>query len=165
MMAKHPESKLLNDKQVQQEPTALYQTFGHATNYSRNLLLFDGDTYLIPTKTFLILKRLKKIDMKEGAVTVDYTHLVWMNLKGLPAEIQQKLSGEEPIKYRINQTDIPGGFQHPVNSNIRKSKDDILTITYRGEAELPMFGDIKFSPFSNFKMEFVFELTHFELDI
>jgi hypothetical protein len=87
MMAKHPESKLLNDKQVQQEPTALYQTFGHATDYSRNLLLFDGDTYLIPTKTFLILKRLKKIDMTEGVVTVDYTHLVWINLKGLSKEI------------------------------------------------------------------------------
>jgi hypothetical protein len=68
-------------------------------------LLFNGDTYLIPTRTFLLLKRIKKIDMVEGIASVEYTHLVWMNLKGIPAEIQDKLSGDEPIKYRINQGD------------------------------------------------------------
>ena len=71
----------------------------------RFALLFYGDTYLIPTKTFLLLKRFKKIDMTEGIVTIDYTHLVWMNLKGISEEIYDKLSGDEPIKYRIYQVD------------------------------------------------------------
>jgi predicted ribosome-associated RNA-binding protein Tma20 len=88
MMAKHPESKLLNESQIQQElALALVQTFELATYHKGNVLLFNSDSYLIPTKIILILKRLKKIDMKEGIVIVDYTHLVWINLKGLSKEI------------------------------------------------------------------------------
>lgn len=43
--------------------------------------------------------------MVEGITSIEYIQLVWMNLKGVPAEIQEKLSGDEPIKYRTNQGD------------------------------------------------------------
>ena len=101
--------------------------------------------------------------MEKGVVNVSYTHLVWFNVKGLPAQIKAKLNGSTPIKYRINQDDMEG-FSNE-NSNIRISKDDVVTITHRNQTELPLFGDIRLAPFSTFKMEFVFELTHFELDI
>ena len=56
MMAKHPESKLLNESQIQQElALALVQTFELATYHKGNVLLFNSDSYLIPTKIILIL--------------------------------------------------------------------------------------------------------------
>ncbi len=61
-----------------------------------------------------------------------------MNLKGVTSEIQEKLSGDEPIKYRINQENQIEGF-YKSNSNIRKNKDDIVTITNKGEAHLLLF--------------------------
>jgi hypothetical protein len=59
--------------------------------------LFDSD------KNIFTFKKNKKIYMIEGIVTIDYIKLVWMNLKGVSFEIHEKLSGDETIKYRINQ--------------------------------------------------------------
>lgn len=39
------------------------------------------------------------------------------------------------------------------NSNVRE-KDGIITITYRGEAEVPIDGELTWAPFTNFKLEF-----------
>lgn len=43
--------------------------------------------------------------------------------------------------------------------------NDQLTITYRGETDLPIVGDLKYLPFSHFHMEFNFELSHFEMRV
>ncbi len=120
--------------------------------------LFDSD------KNIFTFKKNKKIYMIEGIVTIDYIKLVWMNLKGVSFEIHEKLSGDETIKYRINQENQIKCFKKS-NSNIRKNKDDIVTITYSGEAHLHHFGDVRFSSFSIFKMELEFEMSNFELDI
>jgi len=42
---------------------------------------------------------------------------------------------------------------------------DILMITYRGEAELPIDGDLSLFPFSHFHMDFNFELSNFEMHV
>ena len=66
--------------------------------------------------------------MAKGEVCISYTHLVWFNLKGLPQQIKDRLNGQVPIKYRINQDDTEGFTKD--NSNIRVN-DDIVTITFR----------------------------------
>jgi hypothetical protein len=43
--------------------------------------------------------------------------------------------------------------------------NDVINITYRGEEEFKMHGDMKLLPFCYFNVEFHFELSHFELDV
>ena len=57
----------------------------YSDSHNRNVLRFKENTYLVPARSSLLLKRIKEIDMEKGVVNVSYTHLVWFNVKGLPA--------------------------------------------------------------------------------
>lgn len=38
-------------------------------------------------------------------------------------------------------------------------------MTYRGEAEVPIDGNMRWAPFCTFRLEFHFELTHIEIKV
>ena len=84
-------------------------------------------------------------------------------MRGVPDEIRRRFEPDNlNLKYRL-------GFQREdefdEDNSVVRIQNDILTITYRGEAELPIDGDLRLLPFSHFHMEFNFELSHFEMDV
>ena len=102
--------------------------------------------------------------MEAGTVTVNYTQLVWINVKGAPKEISDVFEPDEKfkLKYRIE-------FQEEAEFNMENSvirrKDDLIAITFRGEQDLPLFGNMRMVPFTTFHCEFHFELSHFEMKV
>jgi hypothetical protein len=70
--------------------------------------------------------------MDDGIVTMNYTQLVWINVKGAPKEISDKFEPDEnfKLKYRIE-------FQEEsvfdMENSVIRRKNDEVTITFRGE--------------------------------
>ena len=58
------------------------------TRFNDKVLKVGRDVYIIPCKTKLLVKRIKSVDMDAGIVTMNYTQLVWINVKGAPDEIK-----------------------------------------------------------------------------
>jgi hypothetical protein len=76
----------------------------------------------------LLVKGLSNFDQEKGTIDLSYTFLLWLNCKGAPKEILNRLL-KEKITYRIG-IDSEENFT-PQNSNIRE-KDGLITVTYRG---------------------------------
>ena len=96
------------------------------------MLKFGKDVYVLPCKTKLLVKRIKSVNMDDGIVTMNYTQLVWINVKGAPKEISDKFEPDEnfKLKYRIEfQEESVFDME---NSAIRRKNDEV-TITFRGE--------------------------------
>ena len=65
------------------------------------------------------------------------------------------------VKYRIG-FEAEASFT-PDNSVIREAKGEIA-ITYRGQQDLPISGNMQLVPFCFFNIGFHLEFSHFELD-
>ena len=111
-------------------------------------------------KCKILCKRLKDFDMARGCGTLFYTFLLWINTKGAPVPIRDKLM--KCIKFRIG-FDVEESFTEE-NSLIREN-NGLITVTFRGSKELNMIGDMTWMPFGLLYLEFNYEISHFEIDI
>ena len=134
------------------------------SEYISNKVFRKDNIYFIPVRSKMILKKVKNLDMMSASAEVAFTQLIWINLVDAPEEIQKRLGGEVPINMRINQEATNGLSQD--NCNIREKKG-IVTITYRDQVSLPLIaaGDLKWAPFCRYKLEYSFELSHFNIEV
>ena len=68
--------------------------------WDNKVLLFDNNTYFLPVKSKLLLKGIKNFDIQSSTGTILFTLLVWINLKGVPKEIEDRLM-EKGVIYRV----------------------------------------------------------------
>lgn len=68
--------------------------------WNNKVLLFNNNTYFLPIKSKLLLKGIKNFDIQDSSGTILFTLLVWINLKGAPKEIEDRLMNKGVI-YRI----------------------------------------------------------------
>jgi hypothetical protein len=63
------------------------------------VIFTSGDTYVLPVRCKLLLKKLHKMGMQVGEEVVVFTFLLWIYLKDVSEEIRESLRTK--IKYRI----------------------------------------------------------------
>lgn len=84
--------------------------------------------------------------------------LVWVYYPEKPNWVKETL--EKGIKFRLNMSE-----EYCLNSEntVWRDKNNMITVTYRGEVTLNLGGNVRYSPFDIFEAKFHVEFSHFEV--